>query len=107
MNYTEDQFDRLPKWAKTYINTLEMRNRELQDDINGLFENPDSNTRYDVTYQTQYNLPDGANILFRLESGDVYARIDKRGFLGLYANNGDLAILPRSANTANVIILPR
>ena len=103
-HYTQDQFDKLPKWAQQEIKTLEMRQLEIENKLSQYSGEQETNT-YIQEGLSKTPLPINSNVEFRVgrdgaNKATVYVRSD-----GLIDVNTDsrlghtMLILPRAANS--------
>jgi len=99
MNYTEEQFNKLPKWAQSEIRVLEMRNRDLKETLQEYEGKAETNT-YLITGMDKTPLPNNAHVEFHSGQDVVSVYIQKDGTIDVNANgSGEMVILPRAANS--------
>lgn len=102
VSYTQDQFDRLPKWAQREIRTLQMHLRSAKQTLQQMGPQGDSDTvASDCT--REWRLPRGSSVRFALAPGFVIqcrhdaenacVHVGACGTIG-----GRLDIEPRAAN---------
>lgn len=104
MNYTEEQFDKLPKWAQSEIKRLEMYTKTLSQRINefsgkaetntflkeGLSEMPLQNNA-DIEFRTGKNNMNKVTVRVR-HDGDIDVNTDSRPGQTMF-------IMPRASNS--------
>lgn len=104
MNYTEEQFDKLPKWAKSEIKRLEVYTKTLSQRINEFSGKAETNT-FLREGLGEMPLQNNANIEFRtgknnMNKVSVYVRQDGNIDINAYSHLGqDMFIMPRASNS--------
>jgi hypothetical protein len=105
---TQEEINKLPKWAQSKINTLQMRLNEVTKERNRLLDNPESNTIIGNGYRIndeeapiQY-AKNNQQITFRLPNCNIRIRIDK-DYLDVNMSENKyatrLCVLPNAANS--------
>lgn len=104
MQYTEEQFNKLPKWAQSEIRVLKMDNSELKTRLNE-YEGVDPTNTYISEGLSSSFLPNNANIEFKMgdkQEHTVRVRVNKYGLVDVNTDSRsgkDMVILPRAANS--------
>jgi hypothetical protein len=93
--FTKEEIEKLPKWAVSKINILQMRATEYKNELNRINENAPSNTivgfrsRISEDEQTTY-LKNGQLITFILNSEDYVTGMVRDGVLDI---NGSSSLI--------------
>jgi hypothetical protein len=107
MNYTQEQFDKLPKWAQSEINKLKNYTQSLEQRIMQETGEAETNT-YLRVFLEKHPMAKGSQVEFNLNdnNGSVEVRVDRSGeFIILYADSRrgkDMVIKPRSGNMFHI-----
>lgn len=112
MNYTQEQLNKLPKWAKQEIERLTSANKSLESKMAQLNGTEDTNT-FICEGMDKSPLPMNASIQFFLGEKqknkiDVYIRKD--GTLDIHGDSPvkqELVVMPRSANSMQLYFVDR
>jgi len=103
-SYTEEQFNKLPRWAQTEIGVLKGKNEHLNKKLEQFNGQGETNT-YIVEGMSKRPLPNNSIIGFVVgeeKFNNVSAFVRKDGTLDINANSrgGEtLVILPRASNS--------
>jgi hypothetical protein len=104
MDYTPEQFDRLPKWAQSLIGVLQMDNTSLRRKLGGV-EGEKSTIQWSHDHMAWYNLPEGSVLRVHQDAHSylmVYVEEDS-GRQELRVNGSDtITVSPRAANAIYV-----
>lgn len=92
--------EKLPVWAKSYIQSLERRVEELKTDIATL-STPDSNIFWEKGIsQDKGGIPQYATVTFITKHGEIDARLNHDGTLHI---SGDrLSVWPEASNAIEI-----
>jgi hypothetical protein len=107
MNYTQEQFDKLPKWAQSEINKLKDYTQSLEQRIRQETGESETNTHL-VQFMDRHPMARNSQIEFGLDdnNGSVEVRVDTSGeFIILYGDSRrgkDMVIQPRSGNMFHI-----
>lgn len=112
MEYTEEQFSKLPKWAQSEINRLKNNNKGLTEKLEQFNGQGETNT-YLVDGMDKKPLPKNSHIDFmmgerNLNRVSVYVR--SNGMVDINADSRlghDVVILPRAANSFYISFIER
>jgi hypothetical protein len=102
MNYTKEQFEKLPKWAQREIKRLEQNVGHYKEKAMQVSGEAETNTLIVSGIENQ-NLPKNSRVMFRTEKGYVTIHVEDDGTIDVHANPYDkynLAFLPRVSNRA-------
>lgn len=101
---TEEEINKLPKWAQREVNTLQMNLRDALAELERMRSNPESNTfvGHPVTKDVQY-LKNHAQVTFMLPTGKITVYVSREGFVDVNANSGEtFSITPRASNACEL-----
>jgi hypothetical protein len=104
MNYTKEQFDKLPKWAQSEITTLKNNVFTLNNKLSQYEGMSETNT-YLREGMDKKPLPKNANVEFyadktQLNKASIYVRSNGMIDVNTDSRSGDeMVILPRAANS--------
>lgn len=104
-NTMSEDITRLPKWAQTKIEVLEMRVREARDRETAMFANPaDTDTLFfDAYHYNPRPLPKGTRVRFLLGKHALDVYVGRSGeFVEVYTIAGHPVILPWMGNIFHV-----
>jgi hypothetical protein len=107
MNYTQEQFDRLPKWAQSEINKLKNYTQSLEQRISQETGESETNTHL-LVMREKYPMAKNSQIEFTLNdnNGSVEVRVDRSGeyiiLQGDSRRGKDMVIQPRSGNMFHI-----
>lgn len=112
MNYTNEQFEKLPKWARYEINRLERLTKNLNEKLSEFNGESKTNTylvdgleKTPLTNNAQIEFTTGQNNMNRVS---VYVRQDGKIDLNADSHLGhDLVIMPRAANSFYLTFIER
>jgi hypothetical protein len=104
MDYTLEQFGRLPKWAQAEIKRLTRCNKGLTDRLAELSGEKDTNT-FVCDRLTYRPIENNARVEFRTGDDSVTVHIDREGMIDINANSWKgkrVAILPGYSNAFKI-----
>jgi hypothetical protein len=107
MNYTQEQFDKLPKWAQSAIKRLVSKNEALEQRVRQESGESETNT-YLRVFMDKQPMAKGSQVEFNLNdnNGSAEVRVDTSGeFIILYGDSRrgkDMVIKPRSGNMFHI-----
>lgn len=103
MNYSKEQFEKLPKWAQSEILRLEMNKRELEEKIKQFSGETETNT-FIMDGLDEMPLPKNSCVRFKVgpnNSNSVSVYIRHNGEIDFNSDSRigqSMVILPRAAN---------
>jgi len=103
MKYTKEQFEKLPKWAQTHINSLTSDLKSAQNVISQYNGEQETNT-YISDLMDKKPLPKDSCIQFKVgenQRENVSVRIDRYGDIDVNTDSRSgktMTIIPRAAN---------
>ena len=99
---TEQQFNKLPKFAQAEIRRLRSNISEADKNINKMFSTEISNTQFRYNMGMK-NLPENSNVRFNLPGMNYIDIIVTGGKLRVYGNTS-IKILPQASNSIHLTI---
>jgi hypothetical protein len=114
---TDEQIDKLPKWAQRYIRTQQMYISNLNAHIDTLSQGPDDSDTFVEHYSTYPTRPLGKSPIIKFKLGDdthenalnlrVHEHRDGSKYLNVMALSSFVSIRPRSGNTFDIYVEER
>ena len=102
-NYTDGQFQKLPKWAQLEIKRLEIKNADLSKRLDEFTGELKTNT-YVRNGLTLSPLPNGSVVEFMVNDTNVTSvYIKNDGSVNINTSGDDMAIKPRSSNCFDIV----
>jgi ABC-type uncharacterized transport system fused permease/ATPase subunit len=103
MNYTQEQFDRLPKWAQLEINRLKNYTQSIEKQLRQEKGEEETNTFVRVVMD-KYPMAKNAQIEFHTpdEKGFVEVRVNSHGKIDIQGDSRmgkTMVIMPRASNS--------
>lgn len=101
---TDEQLNKLPKWAQTEITVLRNDNQSLKRKLNEMFGEAETNTYMDDLLDKKPLMKD-TSIVFSITGGTVRCRVDRFGNLDINSDSRlgkKLAILPNASNAITI-----
>jgi hypothetical protein len=111
MTHTQEQFDRLPKWAKEELRHMDREVQAAQAQVKKILREID--TPSETTFvRAAYGFDDiplakHERIVFKVDNGEIRAWVDEQGLVNIQSNaymGGDLIIRPRVSNVVTAQI---
>ena len=117
VTFTQQQFERLPKWAQNHILTQEMQLRDLRSHVEELSEGPADSDTFVEHYTVHPERPLGVSPTIKFKLGEdhwdcvnIATREERRGgrkFLSVMVTGRMAYIMPQASNAFNVYLEDR
>lgn len=110
--FTDEEINKLPKWAQIRIRTLQMRLNEAKTEINQLKDAPESNTIVGWDFRISddeppiHYLKNNQRITFKLKNGTIAIRVDD-DVLDINSHtdfNTNLCVMPLASNGIKIAL---
>lgn len=111
MTHTQEQFDRLPKWAQQELRNMDREVQRAQAQVKQVFREIESPSETTFIRGTQGGqdvpLDKHDRVVFKVDNGEIRAWVDEQGLVNIMSSaylGGDLIIRPRVSNVVTAQI---
>ena len=104
MNYTKEQFEKLPKWAQSEITRLEANLKHFKEKAAQVSGESETNTHI-VSGLDDTPLPKNSRVKFTNDKGSATIHLESDGTIDVHANSKyghRLAIFPNVSNGISI-----